>query len=132
MRLFVCVAFLVGLVSCGDFMLESQSDMFGKWAKYKAMETCFGDEVCILYLLKTMYKRLSRLNFELLHIYGNAKIGYLKFGKFELFTDTVSIINFIFKTVDWENLKFVFEHLNETHVKKWCVENAFKLLEEKQ
>jgi hypothetical protein len=49
MRLFVCVAFLVGLVSCGDFMLESQSDMFGKWAKYKAMETCFGDEVRILY-----------------------------------------------------------------------------------
>jgi hypothetical protein len=23
--------------------------MFGKWAKYKAMETCFGDEVRILY-----------------------------------------------------------------------------------
>ena len=45
MKVFILAAFFVGFVSCGDFMLESTADMFAKWSKFKAMETCFGDEV---------------------------------------------------------------------------------------
>jgi hypothetical protein len=45
MKVFILAAFFVGLVSCGDFMLESTADIFAKWSKFKAMETCFGDEV---------------------------------------------------------------------------------------
>lgn len=52
MRLFILAAFLVGLVSCGDFLLEGTPEIFAKWSKFKAMESCFGDNVTRSFILK--------------------------------------------------------------------------------
>ena len=44
MKCFIIVVCLVGAVYCGD-LFETTADKFAKWSKFKAMETCFGEEV---------------------------------------------------------------------------------------
>ena len=51
MRVFIMIACLVGLVSCGGELLGSTEDLFEKWSKFKAIETCFGEDVS-----KTFYR----------------------------------------------------------------------------
>ena len=44
MKVLIIVACLVAAVVGGSFM-ESTQDKFSKWSKFKAMESCFGEEV---------------------------------------------------------------------------------------
>lgn len=64
MRLLIVVACLVSAVCCGSFM-ESTADRFSKWSKFKALESCIGEEVTRNYILKLKKAHAKCQNVEL-------------------------------------------------------------------